>query len=149
MNRRSEPGLVQWLFTFIVIAASILIIYKLMEYSSVRTYMPTGMVIANVEVGGFSEEQVREVLTNRYLEAPIVLNHGDDRLEINPSADADFELDFEYMLNQANFQREQQDYWSGFMGYIIGRPVEVEPVELRPPITGTPCVTPSFASPMS
>ncbi len=131
MNRRSDPGLGQWFFTFLVIALAILIILKLVEYSSVRTYMPTGMVIADVEVGGFDEVQVEELLRNRYEDAPIVIFHDNERLEINPVTDAGFEIDVPAMISEAQFQRDQQDYWSGFLGYLIGRPIEVEAVELR------------------
>jgi beta-lactamase class A len=35
------------------------------------------------------------------------------------------------MLSQADFQRQQQDFWSGFWGFLWNRPVEVEHVELR------------------
>jgi beta-lactamase class A len=131
MNRRNDPGFSQWLITVIVIAVGILLLYKLVEYSNVRSYMPTGLEIAGINVGGFSEDQVREILTNRYLDAPIVLYHGDNRFELNPRQDAEFELDFETMLAEAQFQREQQDYWAGFWGYLWGRPVEVDEVALR------------------
>lgn len=131
MNRRSDPGLGQWTITFIVIGLVLLIIYKLIEYSSVRAYMPTGMVIAGVEVGGYDERQVEEILRNRYEEAPVVIFHNNERLEINPVTDAGFEIDAAAMISEAKFQREQQDYWSGFLGYILGRPIEVEAVELR------------------
>ncbi|MCA9979363.1 MAG: serine hydrolase [Anaerolineales bacterium] len=131
MNQRNDPGFSQWLITVIVIAVGILLIYKLVEYSNVRNYMPTGLEIAGINVGGFSEDQVREVLTNRYLDAPVVLYHGANRFELNPLQDAEFELDFETMLAEAQFQREQQDYWAGFWGYLWGRPVEVNEVPLR------------------
>ena len=131
MNRRNQPGLFQWLITTVIIAIAALILYKLIEYSNVRAYMPTGMTIANINVSGYSEEQVRAALANRYLDAPVVVFHGNMRQEINPRQDAGFELDFETMLSQASFQRQQQDYWQGFMGYILGLPLELEMVELR------------------
>ena len=131
MNQRSDPGFSQWISTFIVIAVGFLLIYKLVEYSNVRNYMPAGLRIAGINVGSLSEEQVREILTNRYLDAPVVLFHGQNRFELNPRQDAEFELDFETMLAEAQFQREQQDYWAGFWGYLWGRPVEVEEVPLR------------------
>ena len=129
--KRNQPGLFQWLLTTIIIALGVLILYKLVEYSNVRAYMPTGMTIANINVGGYSEDEVRAVLANRYLDAPVVIYHGNMRQEINPRQDAGFELDFETMLSQADFQRRQQDYWQGFVGYLLGLPVELEMVELR------------------
>lgn len=131
MNRKNDPGLGQWLTTSIIIALGILIIVKLIEYSNVRAYMPAGMMIANIDVGGYTEAQVREVLTNRYLEAPIIIYHNDTRIEVNPREAAEFELDFENMLSDAAFQREQQDFWSGFWGYLVGLPIELDEVELR------------------
>ncbi len=131
MNRSSDPGLGQWLITTGIIVLGLVIIYFLIQYSAVRAFMPTGMKIANLDVGGLDNDGARQILSARYLSAPVVLFHGDQRIEIDPQRDADFQLDFESMLAEAQFERDGQDYWSGFLGFLTGRPVEVNPVQLR------------------
>ena len=131
MNRSSDPGLGQWLITTSIIVLGLVVIYFLIQYSTVRAFMPTGMSIANLEVSGLDNEAARQRLADRYLNAPIVVYHGDLRIELDPRRDADFQLDFEEMFAQAQFEKERQDYWSGFLGYMTGRPVEVDSVELR------------------
>ncbi|MDJ0756322.1 MAG: serine hydrolase [Ardenticatenaceae bacterium] len=131
MNRSSDPGLGQWLITTLVIVAGLVLIYYLIQFSGVRAYLPTGLEIANLDVGSMDEATAQQVLTDRYLNAPVVLFHGDQRIEIDPQRDAEFRLDMESMMAQARFQDDQQDFWSGFWGYMIGQPVEVDPVDLR------------------
>lgn len=129
MNRRSSPGAGQWLTVTILVAASVFLLIKLFQFASLRGNYPTGLTIAGVDVGGLSPEQATDVLTNRYIEAPVIIYHGEDRFEISPS-DAEFELDLETMLSRADIERTQQDFWAGFWGFLWGRPVEVSPVEL-------------------
>lgn len=131
MNRTNDPGISQWVLTAIIIALGFLLIWKLMQYSAVRAFMPAGMVIAGVNVGGYSEEEVRQVLTNRYLEAPLIIFHGDNREELDPREVAEFQLDFETMLSEAELQRQNINYWDGFSSYLLGLPIEVKPIELR------------------
>lgn len=129
MNRRSTPGAGQWLTVTILVGASIFLLIKLFQYASLRGNYPTGLTVAGVDVGGLSPDQATDVLTNRYIEAPVIIYHGEDRFEISPS-DAEFELDLDTMLSRADIERTQQDFWAGFWGFLWGRPVEVSPVEL-------------------
>ncbi|MCA9971447.1 MAG: serine hydrolase [Anaerolineales bacterium] len=130
MNRNDTPGLGQWLTVSIMVAGAIFLIVKLYQYAGARSYYPTGLTVAAIDIGGLTRAEAGELLTNRYIEAPIVLHYGEDSFEVSP-AEVEFTLDLEAMLNAADFQREQQDFWSGFWGYLWGRPVEVQPVELR------------------
>ena len=129
MNRRSTPGASQWITVTILVGVTLFLLIKLFQYASLRGNYPTGLTIAGVNVGGLSQEQATNVLTNRYIEAPVIIFHGEDRFEISPS-DAEFELDLDTMLSRADIERTQQDFWAGFWGYLWGRPVEVSPVEL-------------------
>ncbi|MCA9953930.1 MAG: hypothetical protein KC434_04380, partial [Anaerolineales bacterium] len=129
MNRRSSPGAGQWFTVTILVAATIFLLIKLFQYASLRGNYPTGLTVAGVNVGGLSREEATDVLTNRYIEAPVLIYHGQDRFEISPS-DAEFELDLEAMLSRADIERTQQDFWAGFWGFLWGTPVEVSPVEL-------------------
>ncbi len=131
MNRRNDPNGVQWLLTFGVLFIGGLIIYFLIQYSNVRAFMPVGLEVAGINVGGLDSEGVRARLNERYLSAPITVLHGDERIELSPERDADFQLDFERMISEAESRRDNQDYWSGFWNYIWGRAGNVEPVELK------------------
>jgi len=130
MNRSSSPGLGQWITVTIMVTVSLFLLYKLYQYAGARSYYPVGLDVAGVDVGGMTKEQASDILTNRYLEAPITIFHGQESFEISPSR-AEFTPDIEAMLSDADYQRTQQDFWSGFWGYLWGRPVEVEPVELQ------------------
>ncbi len=129
MNRRTTPGAGQWLTVSILVITSLFLLIKLFQYANLRGNYPTGLIVAGVNVGGLSEGEATNVLTNRYVEAPVIIFHGEDRFEISP-ADAEFELDLDTMLSQADFERTQQDFWAGFWGFLWGRPVEVSPIEL-------------------
>src|SRR5690606_13319243 len=78
-----------------------------------------------------SREEAADLLTSRYLDANVVLYHGEASYTINPSDDAEFKLDLDTMLNQADFERDQQDFWASFWGFLLDRPIAVDMVELR------------------
>lgn len=130
MNKSNTPGLGQWLTVSIMVAAAIFLVYKLYQYAGSRSYFPTGLNIAAINVGGMNREEASEILTNRYIEAPIILHHNNDSFEISPT-EVEFTLDLESMLSDADQQRAQQEFWAGFWGFLWGRPISVEPVELR------------------
>ena len=121
----------QWLVMTIIVTSVVFLLYKIYQYGTFRRNMPAGLTVAGVDVGGLSRDEAAELLTSRYLDAEVVLYHGDATVTINPSDDAEFKLDLETMLNQADFQRDQQDFWAGFWGFLLDRPIEVEMVELR------------------
>ncbi|MCI0394495.1 MAG: class A beta-lactamase-related serine hydrolase [Chloroflexi bacterium] len=130
MNRSSSsPGLGQWLVVTVMVAAVLFLLFKLYQYGSFRRFYPAGLTIAGVPVGGMTREQAAEQLNARYLAADIIIYHASEAVAVNPT-DAEFTLDLETMLSQADFQRQQQDFWAGFWGFLWGRPVEVEQVEL-------------------
>ena len=129
MNRTTSPGIGQWLTVSLMVAVSIFLLVKLYQYAGFRQYYPVGLTVAGVDIGGMSREEASELLSNRYLDAPVVIYHGEQPFEISPSQ-AKFVLDRETMLSQADYQRTQQDFWAGFWGFLWGRPVEVAPVPL-------------------
>lgn len=131
MRTRSTPGMGQWLVMTIIVASVIFLLYKIYQYGTFRQYFPAGLTVAGVDVGGLSRPEAAALLTSRYLDAEIVLYHGQASISIDPSNDAEFQLDLDTMLNQADFQRDQQDFWAGFWGFLWQRPIEVEMVELR------------------
>jgi hypothetical protein len=113
-----------------MVAVSFFLLYKLYQFAGARSFYPTGLTVAGIDIGGMDKEEAAEVIANRYLEAPITLFHGDESFEISP-ARAEFTPDIQSMLNNADTQKTQQDFWAGFWGFLWGRPVEVAPVELE------------------
>ncbi len=129
MNRGATPGLGQWLTVSLMVIGALFLLYKVYQYSGSRSFYPTGLTIAGIDVGGLTGEQASEILNNRYLEAPIVLHYGEDSFEIPPTS-AEFTLGLPTMLSQADYQRTQQDFWAGFWGFLWGRRMEVEIVSI-------------------
>ena len=129
MNSRSSPGLGQWLTVSLMVTITIFLLVKLYQYAGFRQYYPAGLTVAGINVGGLTRDEASELLANRYLEAPVTIYHGQDPFEISPAL-ANFTLDREAMLSQADFQRVQQDFWAGFWGFLWARPIEVEPIPL-------------------
>lgn len=129
MNRNASPGLGQWITVSLMVTVSLFLLYKLYQYAGTRTDFPTGLKIGSVDVGQMNPEEARAELTTKYLDAPVTLYHGEDKFDLMPSQ-AEFTLDFETMLSQADQERTRQDFWSGFWGFLWGRPVEVNPVPL-------------------
>ena len=129
MNRSSSPGLGQWLTVSLMVGLTIFLLVKLYQFAGFRQYYPAGLTVAGVDVGGMTRDQASELLNNRYIEAPITIYHGQENFDVSP-AQANFTLDREKMLSEADFQRVQQDFWAGFWGFLWGRPIEVAPVPL-------------------
>lgn len=129
MNRGSTPGMGQWLTVTLMVASALFLIVKLYQYAGSRGFYPTGLTIAGIPVAGMTADEASEVLNNVYLEAPVVLHHLEESFEIPPTS-AEFVLDLPTMLSQADDQRVQQDFWAGFWGFLWGRRVEVDIVEI-------------------
>ncbi len=132
MNRNSSPGLGQWVTVSIMVAVSLFLLYKLYQYAGTRTLYPTGLEVGSVDIGQMDEEGAKEKLATNFMEAPVTLYHGENQFELHPSR-VEFVLDFETILNNAEQQRKNQDFWSGFWGFLWGKPVEVVPI----PVTAT------------
>jgi beta-lactamase class A len=113
-----------------IVAMVIFLLFKLYQYGNFRRFYPAGLTAAGVPIGGLAREQAADALNDRYIAAPVIVFHDDEAVEVSPT-DIDFTLDLETMLGQADFQRQQQDFWSGFWGFLWNRPVEVEHVDLR------------------
>ncbi|MCP5100749.1 MAG: serine hydrolase [Chloroflexi bacterium] len=129
MNRRSSPGVGQWFSVTILVVTTFFLIFKLVQYATFSGTYPTGLTIAAVDVGGLSPTQASEVLANRYIEAPIIIFHGEQSYEVSPT-EAEFQLDLDTMLSQADDERSRQDFWAGFWGFLWGRPIEINPIPI-------------------
>jgi beta-lactamase class A len=129
MNRRSTPGVGQWFSVTLLVAATLFLLIKLFQYATFSGTYPTGMTIAAVDVGGLTPAQASDVLVNRYIEAPLIIFHGQQSYEISPT-EAEFQLDLDIMLSQADTEQSGQDFWAGFWGFLWERPVEISPIPI-------------------
>lgn len=129
MNRRSTPGVGQWFSVIILVSTFVFLLIKLFQYALFSGTYPAGLTVAGVNIGNMTEEQAREVLSNRYMDAPVVIFHGEQQYPISPT-EAEFQLDLDAMLTQADYEKDSQDFWAGFWGFLWGRPVEVNPVPI-------------------
>lgn len=129
MRRRTSPGFAEWLFVTFAIAGSLFLFYQLYQYGAARQLFPVGLQVAGVDVSGLTRAEAERRLLERYMNAPIIVYHRDQPVEILPSR-AEFKLNTEAMMTRAVYERDQQDYWAGFWGYLWGRPVDVSPVPL-------------------
>ena len=127
--RTTSPGFREWVFVTLTLFLIIFLLFQLYQYGTERLKFPVGLQVAGVDVGSLTREEAIERLAARY-SAPIILYHGDQAVEIDP-AQAEFTLDMDGMMLDADLQRQNQDFWGGFWGYLWGRPVNVSPIEVR------------------
>ena len=130
MTTRSSPGLGQWFVVTFIVVVVVFLLYNIYRYGEFRQFFPAGLTVGGVDVGGLTEEQAADLLSSRYLEADVIVHHGEESIAVDP-ARAEFQLDMETMMNQADYQRAQQDFWAGFWGFLWNRPVSVEAIDLR------------------
>lgn len=129
IQQRNSPGFGQWVIVTFTIVGVAFLLYQLYEYAIQRNLYPTGLEVAGVDVGGLTRAEAEDQLTDRYIEAPIVLYYQETPINIFPN-EAEFALNFDRLMNKADEERAEQDFWAGFWGYLWGRPVDVEPVPL-------------------
>ncbi len=118
MRRRgfSILGLISLVLLF---GALVLIAYQLASFSRVRSYLPAGLTVASVPVGGLNTNQAADRLTRVY-NVPVVLHYNDDIILLNPST-VNFSLSLESMLALATAERAQKQFWQDYWDYLWGR----------------------------
>jgi beta-lactamase class A len=119
LRRRGAISALRIISLFFLLAAIILSAFQLIRFSRVRSYLPAGLIVANVPVGGLDRSQAAQRLAEVY-STPIELRYNDARIQLDPSL-IDFELETENMLALANLERTQKQFWEDFWDYIWGR----------------------------
>jgi beta-lactamase class A len=119
LRRRGAISALRIISLFFLLAAIILAAFQLVRFSRVRSYLPAGLIVANVPVGGLDRSQAAQRLAEVY-STPIELRYNDARIQLDPSL-IDFELETENMLALANLERTQKQFWEDFWDYIWGR----------------------------
>ena len=110
-------------------AALVLTIIQLVQYSRVQANFPQGMKIAGVPVGGMDRQQAAQRLVEAF-STPIELIYNNSAIQLSPSV-IDFQLDLDSMLAAADLQRTRQSFWVGFWDFLWGRSTSPGEVPLR------------------
>jgi hypothetical protein len=103
----------------LLLGAIILAAIQLVRFSRVRSYLPAGLIVANVPVGGLDRQQAAQRLAEVY-SVPLELRYNGARIQLNPTV-IDFQLEIENMLALANLERTQKQFWEDFWDYLWGR----------------------------
>ncbi len=120
---------IQRLLTILLLIVGLLFLgYQAFLYSLVRDKLPTGMIIANVDVGNMSRERAAAALNERYF-APVTLHHLEEKVDINPK-NVGFSLDVEEMLDQAEAVKGERPFLEGFVEYLFKRSFEPSQIPL-------------------
>jgi beta-lactamase class A len=117
-SRRSISAL-RFVSLGLLLVAIILVALQLVRFSRVRSYLPAGLIVAGVPVGGLDRQQAAERLIEVY-SYPVMLRYNGAAILLQPSV-VDFSLDVENMLALANLERTQKQFWEDFWDYLWGR----------------------------
>jgi beta-lactamase class A len=132
-KRRNPLSFLRWISLALIFAAVLLTVLQLVRYSRMRSSLPSGMVIAGVPVGGLSEQQAADRLTQIY-GLPVEMHYGDAVIQIKP-ANAGFTLDLESMLAVADLQRVKEPFWNAFWDFLWNRLPTPSQVPIRSSIS--------------
>jgi beta-lactamase class A len=113
----------------LILAAIILTIFQLLQYSRVRAFLPRELKIASVDVGGLDRPQAAQQLSEVY-SVPVDIRYKGEAIHLNPGV-VDFQLDMESMLAAADLERTEQPFWEGFINYMWGRSTTPQEIPLR------------------
>lgn len=116
----------KFLLVLLLLIGSLFLLYQGMLYLLARDEMPTGMIIASVDVSGMTRAEAETAVAEHYF-APIILQHLNEQVAIDP-ADVGFNIDLDTMMAEAESYKGQQPFWQGYFQYVIGR--SLEPVEI-------------------
>ena len=119
MRARSAFSALRILSIGFILAAIVISTLQLVRFSRVRTFMPAGLIIAGVPVGGLDRAGAAQRIAEIY-SLPIEMYYGDQLIQLNPSV-VDFTLDLEDMLALAGLERTQTQFWQEFWDYLWGR----------------------------
>ena len=118
----------RFLIIVLLVVGLLFLGYQAFLYNLVRERLPTGTLVADVNVGGMSREEAAAAINEHYL-APITLHHLEEQVDINPQ-DVGFNLDTEAMLDQAEAASGEVPFWEGFVEYLLNRSFDATKVQL-------------------
>jgi beta-lactamase class A len=112
-----------------LLAAIILFVIELVFYSRSFSTLPPGLSLANVPVGGLTEQQAQQQLLLVY-RSPVQLRYRDQVILLDPAA-VNFQVDTNFMLPQVNQFRANSGFWGGFWEYLWLQPGQANNIPLQ------------------
>ena len=116
----SRISLFRWIAIGLVVVAAIFLVLQLITFSRLRAGFPPGTLIGGIAVGGLSQQQAADRVTQAY-NNPIELVYKDQLIQVKPSQ-LGFDLNIESMIAAADQQRVRLPFWSSFWDYLWNRP---------------------------
>jgi beta-lactamase class A len=107
----------------------LLTVAELVLFSRTFATLPAGLSLANVPVGGLSEQSALEQLLLVY-RAPLELHYKDQVILLEPAA-VNFQVDTTLMLPQVNQYRGNESFWTSFWDFLWLQPGQANNVPLQ------------------
>lgn len=118
----------RFLFWLIFLLLVLFLLYQGFLYLRVRPLLPDGLSIADVDVSRMSHEEAEAAVLETYL-APLYVIHPEEQVTINP-VDVGFTVDTDEMMKTAEQARIDQNNWTGFLSFLLERPLNHQNIEL-------------------
>jgi len=118
-RKRSAITILRWASLILIFLAVLFTVFELVIYSRIRNSFPLGMVVAGVPVGGLSQDEAAQRLTEVY-GTSIEIHYQDAVIQVKPSV-LGFELDLASMMAAADLQRVNQPFWQTFWNFLWDR----------------------------
>ncbi|MBC7250053.1 MAG: serine hydrolase [Anaerolineae bacterium] len=109
-----------WQFVIFVLIVALLFafLFQLNRYTAYRELLAPGLSLAGLPVGEKTEEEARALLTEAF-STPLTLHYLDETITLNPRR-VNFRLQTDATLEQARQVSAAQDFWTGFINYLLG-----------------------------
>lgn len=120
--------MVKKLLILLLIICGVYLLREGWYYLEFRKLLPVGTEIAGVDVAGMTLEEAGERLTELY-SRPVYIDGRGEQVELDP-LDVNFQIDLNGMLNEAVQAHAEQEWWQGFIGYVLNRPLTPITVDL-------------------
>jgi beta-lactamase class A len=119
MRTRGPLSALRFISLFLIFLAIVLTTLQLVRFSRVRAFLPAGLKIAGVPVGGLDRQQAAQRILEAY-DIPVELRYNGAVIHLSPTV-LDFQVDVESMLAAAEQARTQKLFWQDFWDYLWGR----------------------------
>jgi beta-lactamase class A len=111
-----------------ILAAAMLFVTQLSQFSAERQTMPLGLTMGGVPVSGLPRTDAQARIEQIY-GAPVKVMYRDQEIHLSPDQ-VGFRVNSEAMLSRANELRTEGTFWAGFWDYIWQRPEQAYSVDL-------------------
>ena len=128
MRKSGTRSALRMLSISLILIAVVLTAVQLVRFSRVRSYLPGGLLIAGIPVGGLDHASAATRLLEVYSQ-PVELHYRDNVIHLDPAV-VDFQLNIDKMLSEADLQRTRSVFWQEFWDYLWGRGSSPSPVPL-------------------